>query len=101
MSTKTRVCTVAELPIGQSKRAEINEREIALFHTDDGFFALDNTCPHKGGPLAEGTLHEGKVTCPWHQWHFELKTGVCTNIPGQKVNTYKITIENDELFIES
>lgn len=52
------------------------DREIAVFHTlDNQFYALLNQCPHKGGPLSQGIVHGGVVTCPLHAWQISLKTG--------------------------
>ena len=51
-------------------------REIAVFHTlDHRFYALENRCPHKAGPLSQGIVHGNVVTCPLHNWNISLKTG--------------------------
>ena len=68
-----RVCPVAQLPVGQA----MEFRGIGIFHTEEGWFAIDNQCPHFDAQLHLGDIHEGKVYCPWHQWRFHLKTGQC------------------------
>ena len=51
---------------------------LAVFRTEDGLFALDGMCAHQGGPIAEGRVEGGCVTCPWHGWQYELATGIQT-----------------------
>jgi nitrite reductase/ring-hydroxylating ferredoxin subunit len=76
---------------GKAKRLEISGKNIALFHCEEGLFALDDHCPHRHGPLHEGAVENGCVTCPWHLWQFRLVDGTCTNVPGQwKAKTYPI-----------
>src|SRR3989338_8747222 len=58
---------IGEMKPGESKAVKIGEAEIALFYLNGQFYAIQNTCPHRGGPLAEGSLGEdGVVICPWH-----------------------------------
>ena len=51
---------------------------VAIFRTQAGLFAIDGMCAHQGGPIAEGTVENGCVTCPWHGWQYELATGIQT-----------------------
>lgn len=51
---------------------------LALFRNEGQLFALDGMCSHQGGPIAEGTVEHGCVTCPWHGWQYELATGIQT-----------------------
>lgn len=66
---------VDELTHDQGKEILLAGRIVALFRDQDGIHAMDGICPHQGGPLAEGTVSAGCVTCPWHGWQYELKTG--------------------------
>ena len=75
-------------------------RKIALFRSAGNFYAVDNTCPHRGGPLAEGFVENLEVTCPWHAWTFDVKTGACTSAPGIQIKSYRTKIENGEVFVE-
>lgn len=81
-------------------RIEIGGREIAVFHHNGGFFAVDDLCPHRGAPLSEGFIEDGKVFCPWHCFDFNLRTGECTTVPSLRVRYYETKIEGDELFVE-
>ena len=65
-----------EIPRQGSRVVKTAKGEIALFRSlDDEVFALDNRCPHKGGPLSQGIVHGKRVTCPLHSWMIELETG--------------------------
>jgi nitrite reductase/ring-hydroxylating ferredoxin subunit len=70
-----RIADVAECPPGTSLEAIVEDRVIALFNVDGSFFALDGVCPHQGGPLGKGQLSGCIVTCPWHGWQFDVRSG--------------------------
>jgi nitrite reductase (NADH) small subunit len=99
MPSSIKLAAVSDVPLNQSKCFRTAAGTIALFHQPDGFYALDDACPHRDGPLSEGPVKDGAVACPWHQWLFRLKDGVCTNIPGPKVKTYPVQIIKDEIWI--
>lgn len=70
------VAQTADVPPGTGRTVEVNGIWIALFNIDGTFYAIDNTCPHAGGPLGEGKIREGGVVeCPWHGWRFNVATG--------------------------
>jgi nitrite reductase (NADH) small subunit len=58
---------------------------------------MDNVCPHRGGPLGQGLIEEGKLICPWHAWAIDLKTGEVTHSPQAKVETYEVKTEGDDV----
>ncbi len=62
--------------------------------------ALDNVCPHRGGPLAEGTIKHGKIVCPWHQWEFDLATGQATKAASVKAMAYPLRLHGDDVLVE-
>jgi len=66
---------------------------------DGNFQALDDTCPHRGGPLSEGFVEEGVVTCPWHGWQFQLASGECLTDPNTCQTKYEVKVEGDDIFI--
>ncbi len=70
------VGNLADIPRQGSRVIKTSKGEIALFRSlDDEVFALDNRCPHKGGPLSQGIVHGKRVTCPLHSWVISLETG--------------------------
>jgi nitrite reductase (NADH) small subunit len=75
---------------------------IAIFRTaDDRIFALEDKCPHRGGPLSQGIVHDGCVTCPLHNWVISLETGTALGADEGSVHTFALKIEEGRLFISS
>lgn len=94
------VARIEDVPVGRMKAITIDGRTIALYHTQDGFFATDNTCPHRGGPLAEGDLIGNEITCPWHLWGFDVESGVCTGNPDIRVAAHTVRVENGRVLVK-
>lgn len=75
--------------------------EIAVFRSmDDQVFALDNRCPHKGGPLSQGIVHGKRVTCPLHSWQIELETGVAVAPDVGCAHRHEVKIEDGMLLLD-
>jgi sulfite reductase beta subunit-like hemoprotein/nitrite reductase/ring-hydroxylating ferredoxin subunit len=74
--------------------------ELALVQTTAGLFAMDNTCPHSGGPLGEGLVQGNTVTCPLHGWQFDCKSGKCLTEKRPAQQRYAVTIEKDQILVE-
>ncbi|WP_111557273.1 nitrite reductase small subunit NirD [Paracoccus sediminilitoris] len=75
---------------------------VAVFRTaDDSVFALDDRCPHKGGPLSEGIVHGHQVTCPLHNWVFDLNTGTAQGTDEGAVRTWPVTVSNGRVLISA
>jgi|TARA_B110000908_G_scaffold158365_1_gene199414 nitrite reductase (NADH) small subunit len=75
---------------------------VAIFRTGaDEVYALDNACPHKNGPLAEGIVHGASVTCPLHNWVISLETGQVQGADEGKVNTYPARVENGRISLDA
>jgi len=87
------VVSVADLVEGAGKTVEIGEREIALFNVGGAFYALENTCCHRGGPVGDGDLDGTTVACPWHGWRFDVTSGECLNSPGDRLRTFEVVVE--------
>ena len=68
--------------------------ELALFNVGGTFYALANSCPHRGAPLAEGNLCGHAVECDWHGWRFDLKTGACLSRASEPAETYEVIVED-------
>ena len=99
MATLTKVATKADIPTGSGKVVEVGGKTIAVFNDGGTFYAIDNTCLHQGGPLGEGELSGSSVTCPWHGWEYDVKTGACAMNPAVKVQTFPVQIQGDEIFV--
>jgi nitrite reductase (NADH) small subunit len=93
------VAAVGDVPIGRVKAFVAGGRTIALCHTADGFFATDNTCPHRGGPLAEGDLMGNEIVCPWHLWGFDVATGLCAGNPEISITTHQVRVDGERVMV--
>ena len=101
MSKFVPVAKLSEVPPGAAKAVVVGEREIALFNVGGALFAIDNTCPHQGGPLAEGWLDGTTVACPWHGWCFELRSGKMTLGDLARVDVFDVQLEGSTIMISS
>lgn len=97
MAEFVKVASVGELPAGSCKAVEVNGRTIALFNVGGQVFALDNTCLHQGGPLGEGMLEGEVVTCPWHMWEYNVRTGEKVGSPSLRVAAYPVEVEGNDI----
>ena len=84
---------------GECLTAKAGKIGIALCNVGGTVYALDNCCPHAGGPLGEGVLDGECVECPWHGWRYNVKTGERPENPEIKVNRYEVQIEGDTIKI--
>ena len=101
MEKFVKIASVSEIPSGSAKQIEIEGKEIAVFNLQGQYFAIDNACTHVGGSLAEGTIVEDRVVCPWHGATFSIKTGeVLTPPAGEAVATYKVRVQGSDLEVE-
>lgn len=97
-----RVTECGNVPVREGRATVLAGRSIAIFNLGDRFLALENRCPHRGGPLAEGIVSGSTVVCPLHAWKIDLETGVArsANAIGQCVETFPTRVENGVLEIE-
>jgi pyruvate oxidase len=93
-----KVADVDELAEGGLKRVVANGKTLVLAHSQGRYSALDGQCPHAGGPLAEGSIENGVLVCPWHGREFELSTGQCEAF-GVSIGTYPVEVRADGIFI--
>lgn len=95
-----RVGLAADVPVGAGRVMEAGGRTLAVFNIDGTFYAIDNECSHRGGPLGDGDLDGKVVVCPWHAWRWDVTTGANVNNPAVKVACYAITERGGILFVE-
>ena len=101
MPKLVKVAQTGELAAGTGKVVEADGRSVALFNVDGTFYAIDNTCTHRGGPLGEGQLNGESVTCPWHGANFNVKTGAVTRPPaGTGVRSFVVKVEAGDVLVE-
>jgi nitrite reductase (NADH) small subunit len=90
---------VADLPVGRAKAVSVAGHPVALYHTAKGFFASEDRCPHRGGPLAEGDLIGDEIVCPWHLWGFNLETGLCPGNSDISVTMHDVKVDGDRILV--
>lgn len=95
-----KVAKLNEIPSESGKVIVVEGKELALFKADGAVYAIDNFCLHEGGPLGHGPLKGGIVTCPWHLWKFDVRTGAMVEAPAMKVDCFGVKIEGDDVFID-
>jgi NAD(P)H-dependent nitrite reductase small subunit len=101
MAKFVRVASKSEIADQSAKSVEVEGKTIALFNLGGEFYAIDNTCTHKGGPLCEGIIEGDEVECPWHGAHFSIKTGEVTAPPAMdNVARYPVQVSGDDIEIE-
>ena len=95
-----KVASKNEIQNGRGKTIGVNGKEIALLNDNGKFFAIENTCAHMQGHLGEGSCENGNVTCPWHGWTYDLKTGKNTFNEDIKLKTFEIKIEGNDILVK-
>src|SRR5438309_2120479 len=98
MAEFIKVAKVSEIPEGTGKTFQVDGRAVAVFHIGGQVYALDNTCLHRGGPLGEGTVEDGKVTCPWHHWQYDVRSGQRVGFE-QKVAAHQAKLEGEDVLV--
>lgn len=97
----TVVADAREIAPGQVKAVEVDGRKIALFNLNGTFYALDDACPHRGGPLSEGEVSGTTVSCPWHAAQFDILSGQHLSPPASRgVRSYKVSVNGTAVGIE-
>jgi nitrite reductase (NADH) small subunit len=100
MSALIKICGKSDLPHpGEAKEFRAGARTLCVANVDGVISALDNECPHRGGPLSEGMVEDGKIVCPWHAWAFDPKTGI-TDASQERAPVYPISIEGDDVLVK-
>ncbi len=85
----------SDVPEGRGATVELLDgTELAVYNVGGEFYAIENFCPHKGAPLADGNLCGPTVECDWHGWRFDVRTGHCLNHPHSSVESYEVRIED-------
>lgn len=98
MAEFQKVLKKSDVPEGTAKKVPFNGRDVAVFNIGGSFYALDNACPHRGGPLAEGDISGKQVTCPWHAWEFDVTTGAASHT-ASSAKCYQVKVEGDDIYV--
>ena len=97
----TRVAKLDEIPEERGLAVEISGEQLALFRDGEQIHCLEDSCPHRGAGLSEGTVRNGEVVCPWHGWRYGLCDGECSTLPGSMPATIFATrVDGEEVFVD-
>ncbi len=96
-----KVAETKDVPPGMGMAVEIGDMRLALFNVGGTYFAIDDTCPHSGGPLSDGDVEDQQVVCPWHGATFNLADGSVQCPPAEEgVTCYRVELDGDDIKIE-
>src|ERR1044071_6850369 len=88
------------LPAESVMEVMVAGRPYAICHVGGAVHALDGVCLHRGGPLGQGQIHEGRVVCPFHLWEFDCRTGEYDFDAAKRVATYEVRVQDNEIFVK-
>ncbi|MFB6261957.1 MAG: nitrite reductase small subunit NirD [Thiohalorhabdaceae bacterium] len=92
---------VEDFPVRGARVVRTDGGDIAVFRTgDDHLFALDNRCPHRGGPLSEGIVYGHRVACPLHDWRIELASGEAVAPDEGCTHTYPVSVSEGRVYLQ-
>ena len=89
-----------EIPAGSIREFQVDGKTLAIANVDGKFFAIDNTCLHRGGPLGQGALSGKVVTCPWHGWQYDVTSGKVVQNPAAGVACYALEVRGEDIFAD-
>jgi nitrite reductase (NADH) small subunit len=96
-----RTAKTNEVSPGTIREFHVEGKAVALANIGGKFFAINNTCLHRGGPLGKGTMEGNFVTCPWHGWQYDVTNGKVKQNPSVEVDCYKIEVRGEDIFVDA
>jgi 3-phenylpropionate/trans-cinnamate dioxygenase ferredoxin component len=90
----------SEIAAGSIHEIQVAGKAVALANVAGKFFAINNTCLHRGGPLGQGSLQDKIVTCPWHGWEYDVTTGKLLQNPSMAVPCYPTEVRGEDVFVD-
>ena len=99
---KILVGKISDIPPGEMLKVESEGKEILVANENGNYFAMDDTCPHQGANLSDGTLDGSTITCPWHGSTWDCKTGKLIAFASEleDLASYKVIVESDSIYVE-
>jgi len=95
------VAKLSALPPDSVLEAMVGEQPYAICNVGGAITALNGVCIHRGGPLGQGQIHDGRVMCPYHLWEFDCRSGACHHDPAKGVATYEVRVEGDDILLQA
>jgi nitrite reductase/ring-hydroxylating ferredoxin subunit len=95
-----RAAKTDELPVGSVREFQVEGKTLAIANVDGKFYAINNTCLHRGGPLGQGELQGKILTCPWHGWQYDVTTGKLTMNAAAGVECYALEVKGEDIWVD-
>lgn len=92
-------CALEAIPTDGTKVVELSGQQVVLYRVDENVYASANRCPHASGPIGEGELCGNVITCPLHGWTFDVSSGECINMAGEKLETYPTKLDGGQVLV--
>ena len=99
MANFVKACKTTDVRAGCGKSLEVSGKPVAVFNVAGNFYAINDTCAHRGGPLGEGELDGKTVICPWHGWRYDVTTGANELVPDLPTQKYEVKVEGDDVWV--
>ena len=90
-----------DIPPGSIREFQVDGLTLAIANVGDKFYAVHNTCLHRGGPLGQGVVDGNVVTCPWHGWQYDVTTGKISQNPAVGVDCYRVEVRGEDIFVDA
>ena len=101
MAAFVKIASKSELPgLDQAKEFTYGEKTICVANVEGTITAMDNVCLHRGGPMGQGLVEDGKIVCPWHGWQYHPKSGAAVHNAAARLKVYPIKVEGDDVLVE-
>jgi nitrite reductase/ring-hydroxylating ferredoxin subunit len=97
---RVRVLELRDLPPNTLTPVSMNGEQVVLYRKQGEILAVGNECPHQGGSLCDGWVEGEIAVCPLHGWEFDLRSGACMTIPGERVPLFTASVEGDGIYLE-
>jgi len=94
-----KVAETGDLPAGTVRHVLVHGKPMALCNVQGEFFAVNAVCPHMGGPLSSGSLQGYVITCPWHGWTYDVRTGLPDHPGGHSISAYEVCEEGEDILV--
>ena len=96
-----RAARTQDVPPGKIYEFQVAGQAVAIANVNGKFFAINNTCMHRGGPIGQGELTGKIVTCPWHSWQYDVTTGKLASNPSVGVQCYPLQIRGEDIWVDA
>lgn len=94
-----KMAEVSEIPAGTVKHILVHDKPMALCNVEGSFYAINAICAHMGGPLSNGQLDGCVISCPWHGWTYDVRTGLADHPGGHSISAYEVRVDGNEIWV--